>query len=211
MCSGRPSCPTSQWRQRARWRSVRGIFELRRTQSRVCGCCGCVLGRGSTEHGQETTYSDGNAPRCSWRSFTSSVSPPLCFASRHPKLVTESMNSSAISRSSYSRFRVRVTTAREMERTSSTSGSILTFGSILDTRSCMDLRMLWSPGVFFRRVRLSSRVSTAESSGFAICGGAPVGVHDEPLHRRRLLCTGQTNAPETRPPGSPPVSDGLPC
>ena len=59
---------------------------------------------------------------------------------------------------------------------------------MLETRSCIDRRMLWSPGVFFRRVRLSSSGSTA-SSGFATCGGAP----------------------DIRPLGMPPVSDGRPC
>lgn len=38
--------------------------------------------------------------RCSWRSLISSDSLPRCFASRHAKLVTDSMNSSAISRRS---------------------------------------------------------------------------------------------------------------
>ncbi len=56
--------------------------------------------------------------------------------------------------------------------TSSTSGSILTFGSILATRSWMDRLMLWSPGEFFRRVRVSSKVYGEESSELlGICAG----------------------------------------
>jgi len=39
--------------------------------------------------------------RCSCRSLISSDSLPRCFANRHAKLVTDSMNSSAISRRSY--------------------------------------------------------------------------------------------------------------
>ena len=77
----------------------------------------------------------------------------------------------------------------EGAHTSSTSGSILTFGSMLETRSCIDRRKLWSPGVFFRRARPSSSGNTVESSGFAICGGAP----------------------DIRPLGIPPVNDGRPC
>ncbi len=45
-------------------------------------------------------------PRWSCKSLTSSVSPPRCFARRQPKLVTESMNSSAMSRRSCVRRRV---------------------------------------------------------------------------------------------------------
>ena len=56
--------------------------------------------------------------------------------------------------------------------TSSTSGSILTFGSTLDTRSWIVLRMFWSPGVFFRRVVLSSIVNIPTFS-LATCDGVP--------------------------------------
>ena len=45
---------------------------------------------------------ESNLPRCNCKSLTSSVSPPLCFASRHPKWVTESINSSAICKSNCS-------------------------------------------------------------------------------------------------------------
>lgn len=44
--------------------------------------------------GQQTSL-----PRCNCKSLTSRVSPPRCLASRHPKLVTESINSSATCRS----------------------------------------------------------------------------------------------------------------
>lgn len=63
--------------------------------------------------------------RCNCRSLTSRESLPRCLASRHPKLVTESMNSSAICRSR-----------------SSTSGSMRTLGSTLNTTSWIERRML---------------------------------------------------------------------
>lgn len=58
--------------------------------------------------------------------------------------------------------------------TSSTSGSIFTLGSILDTKSWMDLRILWSPAEFFLRgARLSSRFNIS-SVPLVICAGDPV-------------------------------------
>ena len=63
---------------------------------------------------------------------------------------------------------------RELERgrTSSTSGSIFTFGSMLRTRSWIDRRMLASPGVDLRREDDSS-VSHVSSLGFFSAEGVP--------------------------------------
>jgi len=110
--------------------------------------------------------------RWSCKSLTSSVSPLRCFASLHPKFVTESMNSSAISK-----------------RRSSTSGSILTFGSMLRTKSWIDRRMLASPGVDLRREDPPSSVSQVSSLVFFNADGVPA----------------------MRPAVKPPVSDGLPA
>ena len=58
-------------------------------------------------------------------------------------------------------------------RTSSTSGSILTFGSMLDTRSWMERRMLWSPGVDFLLPVDSSATYISSVPGL-VSAGAPV-------------------------------------
>jgi hypothetical protein len=55
-------------------------------------------------------------------------------------------------------------------RTSSTSGSILMFGSMLRTRSWIDRRMLASPGVDLRREDVSS-VAHVSSLGFFSADG----------------------------------------
>ena len=57
-------------------------------------------------------------------------------------------------------------------RTSSTSGSILMFGSMLKARSWIDRRMLASPGVDLRRVDDSS-VTQVSSLGFFNADGVP--------------------------------------
>ncbi len=133
-------------------------------------------------------WEDMDLPRCNCRSRTSRVSPPRCFARRQPKFVTESMNSSAISRSSYDIYKYSRTWYGDKERTSSTSGSIFTLGSILDTKSWIDLRILWSPGEFFLRVLVSSKARAFVSSVLlAICAGVPIFILAEPLAAASLL------------------------
>ena len=61
---------------------------------------------------------------------------------------------------------------RRARRTSSTSGSILMFGSMLRTRSWIDRRMLASPGVALRRDGVSS-VAQVSSLGFFNADGVP--------------------------------------
>ncbi len=57
-------------------------------------------------------------------------------------------------------------------RTSSTSGSILMFGSMLRTRSWIERRMLASPGVDLRREDVSS-AAHGSSLGFFSADGVP--------------------------------------
>src|SRR6266404_9841636 len=61
---------------------------------------------------------------------------------------------------------------RDARRTSSTSGSIFTFGSMLRTRSWIDRRMLASPGVDLRLEEVSS-VAHVSSLGFFNADGVP--------------------------------------
>jgi len=61
---------------------------------------------------------------------------------------------------------------RKTRRTSSTSGSILMFGSMLRTRSWIDRRMLASPGVALRLDGASS-VAHVSSLGFFNADGVP--------------------------------------
>ena len=76
----------------------KGISWSRLKQNQEFGCCDYVLYK-YVNYIEDTSVAD-NEPRCSCRSRTSSVSPPRCFANRHAKFVTESMNSSAIDNSS---------------------------------------------------------------------------------------------------------------
>ena len=62
--------------------------------------------------------------------------------------------------------------SESLRRTSSTSGSIFTFGSMLRTRSWIDRRMLASPGVDLRREDVSS-VTHVLSLGFFSAEGVP--------------------------------------
>lgn len=85
------------------------------------------------------------------------------------------MNSSATSRSNCDEeLSVGIYKIDQQQAlTSSTSGSIFTFGSILKTKSCIDLLMLWSLGVFFLLFELSVTPRALVSSDRAIWEGVP--------------------------------------
>lgn len=78
---------------------VKGISVFRQMRNRGYGYCGCALYKISMANRREKNL-ECDLPRCNWRSRTSSVSPPRCFASRQAKFVTESINSSAMERRS---------------------------------------------------------------------------------------------------------------
>ena len=67
----------------------------------------------------------------------------------------------------------RVKDGRGSWRTSSTSGSILMFGSMLRASSWIDQRMLASPGVDLRREDDDSSVVQVSSLGFFNADGVP--------------------------------------
>lgn len=74
-------------------------LEIRRMRNRGYEYCDCVLKRLVIRNGLCSSLLD--LPRCSWRSRTSRVSPPLCLANLQAKFVTESINSSAMSNNNY--------------------------------------------------------------------------------------------------------------
>src|SRR6266404_9113060 len=99
---------------------------------------------------------------------------------------------------------------RDARRTSSTSGSIFTFGSMLRTRSWIDRRMLASPGVDLRLEEVSS-VAHVSSLGFFNADGVPKNkpqAHVSHSPTTNLAIREKENAPAMRPAVMPPVSVG---
>lgn len=89
--------------------------------------------------------------------------------------------------------------------TSSTSGSIFTLGSILVTSSCIERRILWSFGEFFRRLFVSLLSTLASSAVRESCEGVPVVNMRWPFH------INMRGIPDILPPGIPPLKVGRPC
>lgn len=76
---------------------------------------------------------------------------------------------------------------------------------MLVTNSCIERRILWSFGEFFRRLVLSLESTLASSAVRESCEGVPV------VNLRWLFHTYMHGIPDILPPGIPPLNVGRPC